>query len=170
MHFVFQEAVDRHFRDHTYSLLHKLARYGVLLREQRRFYLTVTADAVEEIVLIVQNEVNLSEFAQVAPVWECLLSYLLLELLCDHTFRILAQWWIDEFYLRTDDVMEADQKYVVDVPNVLGLKILKKLLRVSHITGIEKRRPPVDIRATGTTHILFVLGKTSLLNLFKLVE
>jgi hypothetical protein len=92
---------------------------------------------VIEALFIVQYEVNLSELAEMASIRKCLLCNLLEEACSNYILRLLSQWRINKFHLRTNNMVKAYQKYVLDFLDVLRLKLPEKLLGVLDITCIE---------------------------------
>ena len=137
MYLVLQEAVYRHFGEHTNSLLYKSSWDWIFLRQQRRLNLAIAADAVVQILVVVEDEEDLSERLQVAAVWQCFLADLWQELWSQVAIGILFDWRIDEFNLAPDKMMKSNQKYVFDLSNLFSLEFFKLCHCLFQISAVK---------------------------------
>ena len=87
--------------------------------------MAIAADAVVEISVVLESEIDLAGICEMTPIRQRFLSYLLQEISGQTpSFAIFRRWRIYEFNLTPDNVMKPNEKHEVNLFNLLGLKLL----------------------------------------------
>lgn len=126
--------------------------------------LAIAADAVVEISVVLESEIDLAGICEMTPIRQRFLSYLLQEIGGQTpTFAIFRRWRIYEFNLTPDNVMKPNEKHEVNLFNLLGLKLLIRLQSLLKVAILKYLFPWLR-------RLLFRFLLLQFLSLHKIVE